>query len=151
MKLGFIGLGIMGHPWRANLKAAGHDLFVPEHAQPHRKALRDAGAVACASPMKRSQRADAIITMVPDTPGRGEGAVRRQRRRGGSPNGKSRRHELDLADRDQGLCQAASTNRCDHLDAPVSGGEVGATGSQPGPSWSVAPAAFDCVRCRCCN
>ena len=49
MKLGFIGLGIMGAPMAGHLRAAGHDLFVNTRSQVP-QALRDAGAVACASP-----------------------------------------------------------------------------------------------------
>ena len=49
LKLGFIGLGIMGAPMAGHLRAAGHDLFVNTRSQVP-QALRDAGAVACASP-----------------------------------------------------------------------------------------------------
>ena len=60
--------------------------------------------------------------------GRRGGAVRRGRRRGGPVGRQDRgRHELDLADRDQGVRASGSTQLgCDYLDAPVSGGEVGA-------------------------
>ena len=67
MKLGWIGLGIMGTPMAGHLRAAGHELFVnTRSAVP--KALQDAGAVACASPAEVAKKADVIFTMVPDTP-----------------------------------------------------------------------------------
>jgi 2-hydroxy-3-oxopropionate reductase len=49
-----------------------------------------------------------------------------RRGRGPEQGQDRRRHELDLADRDQGLRQAINALGCDYLDAPVSGGEVGA-------------------------
>lgn len=66
MKIGFIGLGIMGRPMAGHLKDAGHDILVPERASlgPEQRAafavLPDARSVA--------QQAEAIILMVPDTP-----------------------------------------------------------------------------------
>ena len=66
MKIAFIGLGIMGRPMALNLKAAGHDLFVPDRRsladeiRAAAKVLGDAAAVA--------EQAEVIILMVPDTP-----------------------------------------------------------------------------------
>src|SRR6476620_5368684 len=66
MKIGFIGLGIMGRPMALNLKNAGHDLIVPE-----RKSLtaevRSAAEVA-ADGKSTAAKADVLILMVPDTP-----------------------------------------------------------------------------------
>ena len=66
MKLGFIGLGSWVRPWRAICVPPGTTCS-STHAQPGAAGLRDAGAVACASP-EVAQRADVIFTMVPDTP-----------------------------------------------------------------------------------
>src|SRR5436305_1747959 len=67
MKVGFIGLGIMGTPMAVNLINAGHQLFlfsIPSIPQ----MLVDAGGVACTSGKEVAQKADIVITMVPDTP-----------------------------------------------------------------------------------
>ena len=67
MKVGFIGLGIMGSPMAANLIKGGHQLFlfsIPSIPQ----SLVDAGGSACANGKEAAQKADIIITMVPDTP-----------------------------------------------------------------------------------
>jgi 2-hydroxy-3-oxopropionate reductase len=64
MKLGFIGLGVMGRPMTLNLMRAGHDMSVfarrPEAAQP----LVAAGAIACASAAEVARRAEVIFTIV---------------------------------------------------------------------------------------
>jgi 2-hydroxy-3-oxopropionate reductase len=67
MKLGFIGLGIMGAPMAGHLRAAGHDLFVTTRSKLP-QALLDAGAVACANAADVARQAEVIFTMVPDTP-----------------------------------------------------------------------------------
>src|SRR5438445_8467091 len=67
MKVGFIGLGIMGSPMAANLLNAGHELFlysIPSIPQP----LIESGGKACASSKQVAQQADIVIIMVPDTP-----------------------------------------------------------------------------------
>src|SRR4249919_3814417 len=66
-KIGFIGLGIMGSPMAGHLIKGGHELYlysIPSVPQ----ALVDAGGKACASGKEVAQKADIIITMVPDTP-----------------------------------------------------------------------------------
>ena len=67
-KIGFIGLGIMGRPMAGHLQAAGHEIFTIEHRTPTPKELLDGGAVVCASPKEVAEKAEIIITMVPDTP-----------------------------------------------------------------------------------
>ena len=67
LKLGFIGLGIMGAPMAGHLRAAGHALFVATRSQVP-QALLDAGAARCASAREVAAAADIVFTMVPDTP-----------------------------------------------------------------------------------
>ena len=125
MKIGFVGLGIMGLPMAENLKKAGHDVAVPERAslKPEARAmfsvLADATAVAAAS--------DIIIVMVPDTPDVeralfGAGGVA-----AGLTAGKL---VIDMSSISPTATKdfAAKVNAlgCEYLDAPVSGGEVGA-------------------------
>src|SRR5262249_30094796 len=67
MKVGFIGLGIMGTPMAGHLIKAGHEVFlfsIPSIPP----SLVEAGGKACASGKEVAQKTDVIITMVPDTP-----------------------------------------------------------------------------------
>src|SRR5580704_4478176 len=66
-KIGFIGLGIMGRPMAGHLVEGGHELFVHTRRAPP-KELIDKGAVACANGKEVGEKAEMIITMVPDTP-----------------------------------------------------------------------------------
>ena len=67
MKLGFIGLGIMGVPMAGHLLAGGHEVFAFSRSGVP-AAVLEQGAKACASPAEVAQKADIIFTMVPDTP-----------------------------------------------------------------------------------
>ena len=125
-KLGFIGLGIMGTPMALNLIRGGHKLYVhSRHGAPQE--LVAAGATACGSGMEVAQKADTIITMVPDTPdvlavlfgpkGVAEGLTQ----------GKI---VIDMSSispvETKQFAQKINALGCQYLDAPVSGGEVGA-------------------------
>ena len=67
LKLGFIGLGIMGAPMAGHLRAAGHQLAVNTHG-PVPEALVSAGGVTCANGKEGGQQSDIGFIMVPDTP-----------------------------------------------------------------------------------
>src|SRR3954454_16653891 len=66
MKIGFIGLGIMGRPMALNLKNGGHDLIGPERASLTAE-IRAAASVA-ADARAVAAGSDVVIVMVPDTP-----------------------------------------------------------------------------------
>ncbi len=126
MKLGFIGLGIMGAPMAGQLRAAGHDLFVNTRSKVP-AALTDAGAVACKTPAEVARQADVVFTMLPDTPDVelvlfGTGGVA-----AGLTAGKT---VVDMSSispiATQQVARRINELGCDYLDAPVSGGEVGA-------------------------
>ena len=126
MKIGFIGLGIMGAPMAGHLRAAGHELFVATRSKIP-QALLDAGAVACASPREVAERADVIITMVPDTP-HVESALFGEL---GVAKGLSKgKIVIDMSSispiETKAFARRINELGCDYLDAPVSGGEVGA-------------------------
>jgi 2-hydroxy-3-oxopropionate reductase len=125
-KVGFIGLGIMGKPMSLNLIRGGHELYVhSRHGAP--QDVVAAGATACDSGMEVARKADTVITMVPDTPdvvavlfgakGVAEGLTR----------GKI---VVDMSSispvETKQLAQKINALGCQYLDAPVSGGEVGA-------------------------
>ncbi|MFY9512062.1 MAG: 2-hydroxy-3-oxopropionate reductase [Rubrivivax sp.] len=125
-KLGFIGLGIMGTPMAGHLRAAGHELFVTTRSKLP-QALLDAGAVACANAREVAQRADIVFTMVPDTPDVetvlfGDSGVA-----AGLTAGKT---VVDMSSispiETKKFAAKINALGCDYLDAPVSGGEVGA-------------------------
>jgi 2-hydroxy-3-oxopropionate reductase len=126
LKLGFIGLGIMGAPMAGHLRAAGHALFVSTRSQCP-QALIDAGAVACHTARDVAERADIVFIMVPDTPdvesvlfGPTGVAV-------GLSSGKV---VVDMSSispiETKAFARKINALGCDYLDAPVSGGEVGA-------------------------
>jgi 2-hydroxy-3-oxopropionate reductase len=124
--IGFIGLGIMGAPMAGHLIAGGHKLFLNSRSGAP-QALTAAGGVACASPAEVARQADVIITMVPDTPDVekvlfGAGGVAEGLSAGKTVVDMS--SIAPLATKDFASRIAAKGGR--YLDAPVSGGEVGA-------------------------
>ena len=67
MKIGFIGLGIMGRPMAGHLQAAGHAIYSCANRTPMPDELREGGAVACATPADVAAEAECLILMLPDT------------------------------------------------------------------------------------
>ena len=126
-RVGFIGLGIMGKPMAQNLMGAGFDLTV--HNRTHRKAeeLDEAGATVAASPREVAENSDVVITMLPDSPQvrevvAGEGGVLEGIREGSLLIDMSTISPVVTEE----LAEAAKENGASMLDAPVSGGDVGA-------------------------
>jgi 2-hydroxy-3-oxopropionate reductase len=127
MKLGFIGLGIMGRPMALNLRRAGHTLWVHGRRPVTMEVLVEAGAQACRSVADVAVNAEIIFIMVSDTPDvenivLGETGLVHRLRPGQvivdmstiSPASTRR------------LAQELETRGAEMLDAPVSGGEIGA-------------------------
>ncbi len=129
-RIAFIGLGIMGRPMAGHLQAAGHELFVVRHVSPLPEELLEGGAVECATAAEAAARSEVVITMVPDTPDVEEvlfGA-------GGVAEGlQSGTTVLDMSSispiETKQFAERIAEKGCDYLDAPVSGGEVGAKGA----------------------
>ncbi|MDJ0391392.1 2-hydroxy-3-oxopropionate reductase [Roseomonas sp. E05] len=125
MKIGFIGLGIMGRPMALHLKEAGHELFVPERASLTEE-IR-AAATVLPNPSAVAGAAEVIILMVPDTPDVEAVLFGAKGVAEGLQPGKL---VIDMssisptATRD--FARRINERGCDYLDAPVSGGEVGA-------------------------
>ena len=146
MNVGFIGLGIMGKPMAANLIKGGHTLFLASRSGVPQE-LTSAGGKACASAKEVAQKADIIITMVPDTPDVEKALFGKGRRRRGPVRGQDRGgHEFHFADRDQSLCRAHQKAGADYVDAPVSGGEVGAKNAALTIMVGASEAAFAKVK-----
>jgi 2-hydroxy-3-oxopropionate reductase len=125
MKIGFIGLGIMGTPMAGNLIAGGHTLFVTTRSKV--PAALATTATACANAAEVARHAEVIFLMVPDTPDVeavlfGEHGVA-----SGLSSGKT---VVDMSSispmATKGFAKKIEALGCDYLDAPVSGGEVGA-------------------------
>ena len=67
MKIGFIGLGLMGRPMAGHLIAAGHEVFL-NRVKPASQHLVDAGGTALDTARAVAEASDIIILMLPDTP-----------------------------------------------------------------------------------
>jgi 2-hydroxy-3-oxopropionate reductase len=126
LNLGFIGLGIMGAPMAGHLVNAGHCVFIHTRSKVP-ELLATSTAQQCASPKEVAQNADIIFTMVPDTPDVekvlfGENGVA-----AGLSKGKI---VVDMSSispiATKEFAKKINALDCDYLDAPVSGGEVGA-------------------------
>jgi 2-hydroxy-3-oxopropionate reductase len=125
-KLGFIGLGIMGTPMCEHLIRAGHQLFVHTRgAIP--AAIAASGAIQCTTNRMVAQRADVVFIMVPDTPQVEEVLFGEQGAAAGLRPGKI---VVDMSSispvATKGFAKQIRELNCGYLDAPVSGGEVGA-------------------------
>ena len=146
MKVGFIGLGIMGTPMAGHLIKGGHELFLHSRREVP-ASLTQAGGRACASGEEVARHVDVVIAMVPDTP-----------------------HVEDVLFNPQGVAKGLTPNKifvdmssispvatkefarrvnelgCDYLDAPVSGGDVGAKGASLSIMVGGPQAAFERVK-----
>ena len=124
LNIGFIGLGIMGAPMCGHLLAAGHQLFVRTRSKVP-EAL--AGATVCASPKEVAARADIVFTMLPDTPDVEAVLFGKDGVASGLSKGKTVVDMSSLSPIEtKAFAQKINALGCDYLDAPVSGGEVGA-------------------------
>ena len=126
LKLGFVGLGIMGAPMAAHLIAAGHRLFVNTHGKLP-DAIAATTAKACRSNREVAEHADIIFVMVPDTPDVAKVLVAEDGLAAGLTRGKT---VVDMSSispiETKEFAQKINALGCEYLDAPVSGGEVGA-------------------------
>ena len=125
--VGFIGLGIMGRPMAKNLMEAGYDLVVHNRSPEKAEELAGEGATAAGSPREVAEGCDVVITMLPDSPQveevlAGEGGVFEGVREGALI--------LDMSTISpvvtESLAERAKEKGASLLDAPVSGGDVGA-------------------------
>ncbi|MEC5396687.1 2-hydroxy-3-oxopropionate reductase [Uliginosibacterium sp. H1] len=125
-KIGFIGLGIMGNPMAGHLLAAGYQVFLYSQGGIPAE-LTAAGGLACASSADVASKADVIITMVPDTPHVeavlfGENSV--------SSTIAAGKVVVDMSSispvATKEFAARLAKQGVQYVDAPVSGGEVGA-------------------------
>ncbi len=124
--LGFVGLGIMGRPMALHLIEGGHRLHLHSRSGVPRD-LTDAGGSACASGKEVAQRSEVVFTMVPDTPHVAEVLFGRGGVAEGLSPGKVVVDMSSISPVDtKRFAERIGALGCRYLDAPVSGGEVGA-------------------------
>ena len=126
MKIGFIGLGIMGKPMAQHLINGGHSVYLYSRSGVAPELVAAKG-IACASPREVALSADVIITMVPDTPDVDKVLFAEEGVAAGLSPGKT---VVDMSSispiETKRFAARINELNCDYLDAPVSGGEVGA-------------------------
>ena len=125
--IGWVGTGVMGAPMAGHLQAAGHKLFVYNRTAAKAQVLVDAGAVLCESPREVARQSEFVFSIVGypvdvestylSTDGILAGA------KAGSVVIDMTTSEPALAKR---ICKVAGRQGVDVLDAPVSGGDIGA-------------------------
>jgi len=125
MQIGFVGLGIMGRPMANNLMKAGHQLVVyGKRSVPPE--IRD-GATVCDTLKAVAAQAETIIIMVPDTPDVENVLFSPDGIASGLGRGKT---VIDMSSispiETKRFAAEVAKKGCDYVDAPVSGGEVGA-------------------------
>src|SRR4051812_34504786 len=146
MKVGFIGLGIMGKPMAGHLVAGGHQVYAHD-LRPVPQDLLDKGASACGSAREVAEQAEVIITMVPDTP-HVEAALFGPA--GVAEGLKPGRIVVDMSSiaplETKKFAARVNELGCDYLDAPVSGGDVGAKAASLTIMVGGPEAAFEKVK-----
>src|SRR5450830_583851 len=146
MKVGFIGLGIMGAPMAANLQAGGAKLYLHDQKNPP-AGLIEGGATVCTSGAEVAKRADIIIVMVPDTPHVEAVLFDADGVAAGLSSGKVVVDMSSIAPMaTKEFAKRINKRGCDYLDAPVSGGEVGAKAASLTIMVGGPQKAFDVVK-----
>ena len=155
LKIGFIGLGTMGAPMAGQLIKAGHLLFVCSRGK-IRPEIAETNATVCATAKDVAQHADIIITMVPDTPDvqavlfGDEGVAAGLSKSARGPDGRVGKTVIDMSSispiETKAFALKINALGCDYLDAPVSGGEVGAKAASLTIMVGGPEAAFERVK-----
>jgi 2-hydroxy-3-oxopropionate reductase len=151
MKIGFIGLGIMGTPMAMHLVNAGHELYFRTRSKVP-EAIAATTAQACAHPAEVIGHAEVVFMMVPDTPDVeavlfGENGVAQGL---SAASGGARKVVVDMSSispiATKAFAQRVNALGADYVDAPVSGGEVGAKAASLTIMCGADPAVFERVR-----
>ena len=146
MNVGFIGLGIMGHPMASHLQKGGHKLFLNTRSEVPAELIAG-GGTACATAADVARKADVIITMLPDTPDVEKVLFGKDGVAEGLSKGKT---VVDMSSISPMETKRFATRiaelGCGYIDAPVSGGEVGAKAASLTIMCGGADAAFNRVK-----
>lgn len=145
-KLGFIGLGIMGAPMAGHLVAAGHEMFLATRSKVP-EALQTGKAVVCKTAQEVAQKADIVFLMLPDTPDVQQVLFGEQGVAAGISKGKTVVDMSSISPMDtKAFARQINALGADYLDAPVSGGEVGAKAASLTIMVGGPDAAFERVK-----
>ena len=145
-QLGFVGLGIMGKPMAGHLMAAGHEVSLHSRSGVPQE-LKEKGGKPCRSAKEVAQAADVVFLMVPDTPDVEKALF--------SPGGIAEGLSKGKTVVDMSSISPIATKEyagriaalgCDYVDAPVSGGEVGAKAASLTIMCGGSDAAFARVK-----
>ena len=130
MKLGFIGLGVMGRPMAANLMKQGHEMAVYARRRESAEPVQAAGAAFCATPREVAERADVVFTMVTTSSDVEAVALGADGIASGARPGSIL---VDMETISPAVARSVAARLEDKgiemLDAPVSGGPAGAQGA----------------------
>lgn len=147
MKIGFVGTGIMGRPMAGHLQAGGHELYLVRHRSPLPEELIDGGASECDSIRELAESAEAIVLMVPDTPDVERVLFADDGIAAGLSPGKT---VIDMSSispiETRSFAERIEALQCNYVDAPVSGGEVGAKNAALTIMVGAKPAVFEQVK-----
>lgn len=147
MDVGFIGLGLMGRPMALNLMKAGHRVHVWSRRRESMQPLLDAGAGDCASAAEVAARAEVVISMVADAPDVEHVALGPQGVADGARPGLIFVDMSTIAPAAaQAIAAKLKARGFEMLDAPVSGGEVGAINANLTIMVGGDAAAFERVK-----
>ncbi|HUW35713.1 MAG TPA: 2-hydroxy-3-oxopropionate reductase [Rhodocyclaceae bacterium] len=144
-RIGFVGLGIMGAPMAGQLIKGGHEVYLSSRTSVP-QALVDAGGKACANAMEVARQAEVVFLMVPDTPDVEAVLFGANGVAHGLSAGKT---VVDMSSispiATKEFAKRVNDLGCQYLDAPVSGGEVGAKNATLSIMVGGSQKSFDAV------
>lgn len=147
MDIAFLGVGTMGRPMAGHLLRAGHRLFLVRHSAPLPDELLSGGAAECDSPRTAAAAAGCVILMLPDTPQVEAVLFGADGVAEGLSAGKT---VIDMSSispiETRRFAERIEALGCDYVDAPVSGGEIGAEEATLSIMVGATEAAFERVR-----
>jgi 2-hydroxy-3-oxopropionate reductase len=147
LRIGFIGLGIMGKPMAGHLTKAGGTLCVHSRTSASVEALAASGAIPCKTPKEVAERSEIVFLMLPDTPDVEQVLF--------GPDGVSKGIKPGLTVVDMSSISPVETRRfaerlrnqgVEMLDAPVSGGQIGAQNATLSIMVGGKPEVFERVK-----
>jgi 2-hydroxy-3-oxopropionate reductase len=148
MNIGFIGLGIMGAPMALHLAAARHALFVHTRSKVP-DSVAASSAVHCRNAEEVARQAEVVFLMVPDTPDVEAVLFGEQGVAAALQSGAARKVVVDMSSisplATKAFARRINALGADYIDAPVSGGEVGAKAATLTIMCGGEPAVFDRV------
>ena len=147
MNIAFIGMGIMGRPMAVNLKKAGHTVFVHGRRAETMALPMEAGCAGCVTIADAAAQAEVIIVMVPDTPDVEQVLFGE---RGVAAGAKPGSVVVDMSTisptATRLFAEKLQAQGVDMLDAPVSGGEIGALNATLSIMVGGRPEVFERVK-----